>query len=325
MKRNSILPLKTISLLLVSAGIGVFSINASTCAQTFLEPLERDLSLQNISTDQQVEKSSGSIAVGNTLPPIVSVARAPMALMKETNWLPTRDTRQSVGQDSLSHPLPPIVSVARKPMEVMAKTNWLPTRKAEDQASTAAAKEQQLKSNALVKQLIKKSFSAEMIAASEDVPVVSTAQVSSLLEAAEPTLDLVSADTKVAEPPAFDLETLQPASPVAVFIDGPDTLRVGHVGDYEIAIVNSSSRTTSVSSIRLPIPASAEILVVEREAEIDDVDRTMTWSVSELDSGKQERIRFRLKFVRACKAEFSITVDQHGLDSQTWSQETVVK
>ena len=363
MKRNSILPFKQLSLLLVGTGIGVLSINAQTCAQTLLAPLAGDQQVQNISTDQQIEKSSGSNALGSTLPPIVSVARSPMALMKETNWIPTPDTHQSVNQNSSRHvlppivsvarspmaltketnwipapdthqsvdqdssirALPPIVSVARKPMELMAETNWLPTRKVAAQTNTAAVKEQQLNTNAFVEQLIKKSFSAEMIAASENVPVTTTEQVSSLLEVAKPNLDLISIDPKVAEPPAFDLETLRPAAPVAVFIDGPDTLRVGHVGDYEIAIANSSSRTTSVSSIRLQIPASAEILVVEREAKINDLDRTLTWSASELDSGKQERIRFRLKFVRASEEDFLITVGQHGLEPQTISHETIVK
>ena len=278
MKRNSILPFKQLSLLLVGAGIGVLSINASTCAQTLLAPLAGDQQVQNISTDQQIEKSSGSNALGSTLPPIVSVARSPMALMKETNWIPTPDTHQSVDQDSSIRALPPIVSVARKPMELMAETNWLPTRKVAAQTNTAAVKEQQLNTNAFVEQLIKKSFSAEMIAASENVPVATTEQVSSLLEVAKPNLDLISIDPKVAEPPAFDLETLRPAAPVAVFIDGPDALQVDQVGEYEIAVANGSSRTTSVSSIRLQIPASAEILVVEREAKINDLDRTLTWS-----------------------------------------------
>ena len=65
--------------------------------------------------------------------------------------------------------------------------------------------------------------------------------------------------------------------------------------------------------------------MIEREAQINDGDRTLTWSNTELASGQQERIRFRLKVRAAGKFDFPVTVMQDGRESQTISRTTRVK
>ena len=120
-------------------------------------------------------------------------------------------------------------------------------------------------------------------------------------------------------------ETGSASAAVSVFVDGPELLGVNQTGDYRISIVNSSFEAAPISSIQLQLPASAEVIMIEREAQINDGDRTLTWSNTELASGQQERIRFRLKVRTAGKFDFPVTVMQDGRESQTISRTTWVK
>ena len=125
--------------------------------------------------------------------------------------------------------------------------------------------------------------------------------------------------------PKFDIESEFAPVPVSLFVEGPDYLKVNQSGDYEIAVVNSSSESTSVSEISLGIPATAEMLVIGREGQINQAERTLTWSIDELASGQQQRIRFRLRVVAAGNVDFPVTVSQNGHKPQTISQATSVK
>ena len=132
-------------------------------------------------------------------------------------------------------------------------------------------------------------------------------------------------NTQQMKQPEFDHQTGPATDPVSIFIEGPETLDVNQAGNYQIAVVNSSSRPTSVRSIKLRIPDSAEMLVIERDAQIDDLERTLTWKIDELASGEQQRIRFRLKIVTPGEVNFPIIVSQEGRGAQTISQATIVK
>ena len=78
-------------------------------------------------------------------------------------------------------------------------------------------------------------------------------------------------------------------------------------------------------AIQLQIPEAAEILVIEREAKVNDFERTLTWSISKLASGEQARIRFRSRVHAAGQVNFPVTISQDGREPQTISQTTVVK
>ena len=147
--------------------------------------------------------------------------------------------------------------------------------------------------------------------------------ISATKPASNVTTDNQVASKKVVQKPYR--ETGLAAATVSVFVEGPDSLKVNQAGDYYIAIVNSSSEPTSVPSIRLQIPDFAEMLVIERQAQIDDVERTLTWNIPELGPGQQERIRFRLKVVAAGKVDLPVTVSQDKRESQTISRTTDVK
>ena len=138
-------------------------------------------------------------------------------------------------------------------------------------------------------------------------------------------IDMNVVSKKFAQEPKMNLETRYASSAVTVFLEGPDSLQVDQTGDYYIAIINSASKSTSIPSIRLQIPEFAEILMIEREAQIDELERTITWNAAELASGQQERIRFRLKLLEAGEADFPVTIVQDGHDAQTISKTTSVK
>ena len=123
----------------------------------------------------------------------------------------------------------------------------------------------------------------------------------------------------------INLETGHTPSSVTVFFEGPDSLEVGQTGDYYIAVINSSPEPTTVSGIRLQIPEFAEILMIEREAQIDELARSMTWTAQELASGQQERIRFRLKVIEAGEVDFPVTITQDENEPQTISKTTSIK
>ena len=129
----------------------------------------------------------------------------------------------------------------------------------------------------------------------------------------------------LANAPTYDFQTPLPTEPVSLFVDGPDYLSLNQVGEYEIAVVNSSSGATSVSSISLQVPHGVEIVAVQREAEIDEQKRMLTWSIDHVGSGEQQQIRFRVKSATARKANFSVTVSQDGRESQTISQTTIIR
>lgn len=123
----------------------------------------------------------------------------------------------------------------------------------------------------------------------------------------------------------YDFQTPLPTGTISLFVDGPDYLSVDQVGEYEIAVANSSSNETSVTNISLLVPRGVEIIAVQREAEIDDQERTMSWTIDKIGSGKQQRIRFRVKSASAGKVDFAVTVSQNGRESQTVSQTTIIR
>ena len=125
--------------------------------------------------------------------------------------------------------------------------------------------------------------------------------------------------------PKYGFQTPLPAETVSLFVDGPDYLSLNQVGEYEIAVVNSSSDVASVSRILLQVPNGVEIVAVQREAEINNQERTLSWSIDQLGSGEQQRIRFRVKSVTARKVDFPVTVSQDGRESQTISQTTIIQ
>ena len=135
----------------------------------------------------------------------------------------------------------------------------------------------------------------------------------------------VTEQVSLANTPNHDFQTPLPTGPISLFVNGPDYLSVNQIGDYEIAVANSSFSSTSVSSISLQVPNGVEIIAVQREAKIDDQKRTLTWSIDQIESGKQQRIRFRAKSASARKAGFPVTVSQDGRESQTVSQMTIIR
>ena len=141
----------------------------------------------------------------------------------------------------------------------------------------------------------------------------------------ESTKEKVTAQVSLANTPNHDFQTPLPTGPISLFVNGPDYLSVNQIGDYEIAVANSSFSSTSVSSISLQVPSGVEIIAVQREAKIDDQKRTLTWSIDQIESGKQQRIRFRAKSASARKAGFPVTVSQDGRESQTVSQMTIIR
>ena len=141
----------------------------------------------------------------------------------------------------------------------------------------------------------------------------------------ESTKEKVTEQVSLANTPNHDFQTPLPTGPISLFVNGPDYLSVNQIGDYEIAVANSSFSSTSVSSISLQVPNGVEIIAVQREAKIDDQKRTLTWSIDQIESGKQQRIRFRAKSASARKAGFPVTVSQDGRESQTVSQMTIIR
>ena len=141
----------------------------------------------------------------------------------------------------------------------------------------------------------------------------------------ESTKEKVTEQVSLANTPNHDFQTPLPTGPISLFVNGPDYLSVNQIGDYEIAVANSSFSSTSVSSISLQVPNGVEIIAVQRDAKIDDQKRTLTWSIDQIESGKQQRIRFRAKSASARKAGFPVTVSQDGRESQTVSQMTIIR
>ena len=135
----------------------------------------------------------------------------------------------------------------------------------------------------------------------------------------------VAEQASLAITPAYDFKTPLPAESVSLFVDGPDYLSLNQIGEYEIAVANSSSNVTSVSRILLQVPNGVEIVAVQREAEINNQERTLSWSIDQLGSGEQQRIRFRVKSATARKADFPVTVSQDGREPQTVSQTTIIR
>ena len=141
----------------------------------------------------------------------------------------------------------------------------------------------------------------------------------------ESTKEKVTEQVSLANTPNHDFQTPLPTGPISLFVNGPDYLSVNQIGDYEIAVANSSFSSTSVSSISLQVPSGVEIIAVQRDAKIDDQKRTLTWSIDQIESGKQQRIRFRAKSASARKAGFPVTISQDGRESQTVSQMTIIR
>ena len=159
----------------------------------------------------------------------------------------------------------------------------------------------------------------------QSTPKVLLQPISTSAAVVESAKEEIVKPTRLTNAPTYDFQTPLPTGPISLFVDGPDYLSVKQVGEYEIAIANSSSDTTSVSNISLQVPRGVEIIAVQREAEINDQDRTLNWSIDKIRSGKQQRIRFRVKSASACKVDFSVTVSQDGRESQTVSQTTIIR
>lgn len=217
-------------------------------------------------------------------------ARVSSGRMLQPTQIPTSIAKPTNREfiNKMLQPLPPSIPT---PMAIAKRANWSP-------------------SSHLMQPIPAAKASANPI----DVSATDTAPVSRQL----------IVDEQI-EQPKFDLESGLPPAPVSVFIEGPDYLKVNQSGDYEIAVVNSSSEMTYVSSICLRIPKTAEIQVIGQEARIDDLERTLTWSIAKLASGQQQKIHFRVKVLAAGEVDFPVTVSQDGRDPQTISQTTYVQ
>ena len=159
----------------------------------------------------------------------------------------------------------------------------------------------------------------------KDDPVLKPTQVTSTALLQPINAPAVAEQASLAIAPTYDFQTPLPSEPVSLFVDGPDYLSLNQIGEYEIAIANSSSDVASVSRILLQVPNGVEIVAVQREAEINNQERTLSWSIDQLGSGEQQRIRFRVKSATARKADFPVTVSQDGRESQTVSQTTIIR
>jgi len=233
------------------------------------------------------------------LNPIPTPIPTPIAIVKRTNWAssnkatrpPLVATNKRTNRAFLNKMLQPIPPSIPTPIAIAKRTSWSPTS-----------------------HLLQPNPAANAISNPSNVSATDTTAVNRRLISHEQT-----------KQPEYELESGLAPAPVSVFIEGPDYLNVNQSGDYEIAVVNSSSETAYVSSICLRIPKTAEMQVIEREARIDDLERTLTWSVAELGPGQQEQIRFRLKLSTAGDVDFPVTVSQDGREPRTVSQTTYVQ
>ena len=94
----------------------------------------------------------------------------------------------------------------------------------------------------------------------------------------ESTKEKVTEQVSLANTPNHDFQTPLPTGPISLFVNGPDYLSVNQIGDYEIAVANSSFSSTSVSSISLQVPSGVEIIAVQRDAKIDDQKRCLLYT-----------------------------------------------
>ena len=256
-----------------------------------LQPLkfaENGSRLQPIKQPKQVNKSKTEI------PPIVSPSDVATVGLTETANAPVTAKKIAALSETLETAFPKAsLAFLRKPMDIADLTTVVK----DDPVSEPS----RIKPNTLLQPI------------STSAPVVEPAKEETIKPAS-----LVNA-------PVYDFQTPLPTTQISLFVDGPDYLSVNQIGEYEIAVANSSSDTASVSSISLQVPRGVEIVAVEREAQVDDQKQTLIWSIGKIGTAKQQRIRFRVKSASARKVDFSVTVSQDGRESQTVSQTTIIR
>lgn len=335
MKRNSILSISKLSSVLFSTGVGLFSLSASTYAQTSVRtPMEVLRQTEGAARAGEVDLEKSNDQLYLTLPSSVTpihvrtpndfVARTPMALMAGANWQTPNhisdqvDVETPTAVDAINEKHDSSDFVIRLPANLTPYDKFSPP-KIVSAASAKIASMSQFGATAVQQEI---NFSDSTLV---DSPTINKQPYQHA--SAMPSL----ADEKFADHDGHvsrlvtTSKTPRPAPPFSVFIDGPDALKVNQVADYEIAVANSYSKTTPASSICLEIPIRAEILLAEQKAEVNVFERTLTWKIPALAPGGQKQIRLRLKFVGPCDANFPITVVQNGLESKTISETTFVR
>jgi hypothetical protein len=255
----------------------------------------------NVSADQTDNRSTASRFVANPFfsAPAVAEIVAPARLAENQNESSGRRLKaQPVTIDEVIH----------------IKTVSLATSQEAEADSIATAFSARPASN--VDSISVAPMPTEMLEASTDftrlkMPAPSLADVEYFTDLnASGSADSIELGESLRQEPAVDLTTTDlpelansPRSalalPVNVAVAGPENLTVGSTYDFTITVLNESMIGIEDLSLAIATPGGVDVTVIEKPADFDAVNRTLTWQLPRIEAGDEVVFRYKISTTAA--------------------------
>lgn len=123
--------------------------------------------------------------------------------------------------------------------------------------------------------------------------------------------------------PAVSSSVLNKAT-LTTQLSGPLKMELGATGDFIILVANPTHSTVKNVAVTLDLPDGLDVVVLDRQAWIDQEDRTVTWRLPTVISGDEVFIRYRVKATTGGDIQQHISMTTEGRLSDECGFETSV-
>lgn len=108
----------------------------------------------------------------------------------------------------------------------------------------------------------------------------------------------------------------EPAPMMNVQISGPQLMAQGSTGDFAIRVWNLSDSRISNVNVVLDLPVGMDVVVLDRHAWTDQKNRTITWRLSDLVSGAEALIQYRVQATRDGMSPQRVQISAEGFPAK---------
>jgi len=138
------------------------------------------------------------------------------------------------------------------------------------------------------------------------------------------TNEFVGDETATKEPALKGPESVLESVSLTTDLSGPQEMELGDTGDFAVTVTNPTEETASEVHVKLDVPDGMDVVVLDRQAWIDQDDRTVTWRLATIASGDNVTIRYRVQSTMQGEIHQKISVTNEGLISDEKSIDTMV-
>lgn len=108
-------------------------------------------------------------------------------------------------------------------------------------------------------------------------------------------------------------------------LEGPTSMKLGATGNFAVYITNQNAVAISGVNVELAVPLEIDVVLIDREAKIDQDKGTLTWSLGNIEPGGKKRIRYRIKTLGKGNLQQRVSVHTNNGSAQVHEHLTFVK